>query len=94
MEMPTDIMCTATCVTWAGEHVVIAKMDNVGPSILVWDLFANEAAREIRYHHPAGETLSDYTSLSHVSSRSYSPHVYLLHRNVTRRRRYFLERHS
>lgn len=57
MEMPTDIMCTATCVTWAGEHVVIAKMDNVGPSILVWDLFANEAAREIRYHHPAGEAL-------------------------------------
>ena len=55
MEMPMDIMCTATCVTWAGEHVVIARMDAAGPSILVWDLFANEAAREIRYHHPAGQ---------------------------------------
>ena len=49
LEMPAEILCSASCVSNAGEHIVAARSSPQGQSILVWDLIGNQLTREIPY---------------------------------------------
>ncbi|VDD74833.1 unnamed protein product [Mesocestoides corti] len=49
LEMPAEILCSASCVSNAGEHIVAARATPQGQSILVWDLVGNQLTREIHY---------------------------------------------
>ncbi|VDM23241.1 unnamed protein product, partial [Hydatigera taeniaeformis] len=49
LEMPAEILCSASCVSNAGEHIVAARATPQGQSILVWDLRGNQLTREIPY---------------------------------------------
>lgn len=47
--MPAEILCSASCVSNAGQHIVAARATPQGQSILVWDLIGNQLTREIPY---------------------------------------------
>ncbi|VEL19834.1 unnamed protein product [Protopolystoma xenopodis] len=65
--MPCDVLCTATCLTHSGEHVVAARSTLAGPTILVWDLPGNQPAREIAYQalSPLVRDAVSYLAISH-----------------------------
>ncbi|KAL7055110.1 hypothetical protein AAHC03_024320 [Spirometra sp. Aus1] len=49
LEMPSEIVCSASCVSNEGVHIIAARHTPSGPSILVWDLSGNQLAREVPY---------------------------------------------
>ncbi|CAH8652770.1 unnamed protein product [Dicrocoelium dendriticum] len=67
LEMPVEIMCTATCLTRKSEHVIVARSSASGPSILAWNLPANQSDTEI-FYEPISPALRDsvtYLNISH-----------------------------
>ncbi|CAL8109085.1 unnamed protein product [Calicophoron daubneyi] len=67
LEMPVDVMCTATCLTRSSAHVIVARSTPGGPSILVWDLAGNQQEHEI-FYQPLSPLVKDsvtYLNISH-----------------------------
>ncbi|CAI2732736.1 unnamed protein product [Schistosoma spindalis] len=66
LEMPIEIMCTATCITRSSEYVIIAQVTQEGPTILVWNLTGNQSDHIIPYH-PVNPLLKDSVSYLNIS---------------------------
>ncbi|KAA3681026.1 neurexin [Paragonimus westermani] len=67
LEMPMEVMCTSLCLTRKSEHVIVARSSHSGPSILVWNLPANQRDHEI-FYDPINPVLRDnvtYLNISH-----------------------------
>ncbi|KAG5441064.1 Neurexin-3, variant 2 [Clonorchis sinensis] len=67
LEMPVEVMCTATCLARASHHVIVARCTPSGPTILVWNLSANAVEREIPYEpfSPLMQNNVSYLNISH-----------------------------
>lgn len=67
MEMPVEVMCTSSCLTRKSEHVIVARSSRNGPSILAWNLPANQIDREIFYESvsPMLRDSISYLNISH-----------------------------
>lgn len=66
LEMPMEVMCTATCLTRTSEHVIVARTTPTGPSILVWNLPANQTEHEIPYL-PMNQLVKDLVTYLNIS---------------------------
>ncbi|VDP99282.1 unnamed protein product [Trichobilharzia regenti] len=66
LEMPMEIMCTATCITRSSEYVIVAQVTPEGPSILVWNLPGNQSDHIIPYH-PVNSLLKDAVTYLNIS---------------------------
>ncbi|KAH8856466.1 F-box/WD repeat-containing protein sel-10 [Schistosoma japonicum] len=66
LEMPMEIMCTATCITRSSEYVIISQITQEGPAILVWNLPGNQSDHIIPYH-PVNPLLKDSVSYLNIS---------------------------
>ncbi|KAF6777888.1 hypothetical protein AHF37_02385 [Paragonimus kellicotti] len=67
LEMPMEVMCTSLSYTHKSEHVIVARSSQSGPSILVWNLPANQRDHEI-FYDPVNPVLRDnvtYLNISH-----------------------------
>ncbi|CAH8624733.1 unnamed protein product [Heterobilharzia americana] len=66
LEMPMEIMCTATCITRSSEYVIVAQVTQEGPAILVWNLPGNQSDHIIPYH-PVNSLLKDSITYLNIS---------------------------
>lgn len=65
IKMPLEILCSASCVSNGGEHIIADRSNGTFQSIIVWDLPGNQLAREIQYQ--------PLNAQSHVSYINVSP---------------------
>ena len=73
--MAEQEVCSALCVMSDSDKVVFGRTDQFGggTNMIVWDLIANQAIKEMRYDAPVGNNdYLSYLSLSQVSPISCS----------------------